>query len=160
MKAQYISLLLISITLSSCRFSKKETKVNNSGDAFYSDLGGFDRPRIPLIKPYELLKVSGNEWRLELQNPELLTLSIHNVKSVAIQDSLILIYSEGGTEFLNMQHQKAWFVIEPGVGSEKGFSDEKEFNKVVNRLRGGIKNQFHSLDSLYKKFEEHKRIVW
>lgn len=160
MKAQYISLFLISFALSNCRFSQKETKVNNADDAFYSDLGGFDRPRIPLIKPYELLKVSGNEWRLELQNPELLTLSIHNVKGVDKQDSLILIYSEGGTEFLNMQYQKAWFVIEPGVGSEKGFSDEKNFNKVVNRLRDGIKIHFHSLDSLYKKFEEHKKIMW
>lgn len=95
-----------------------------------------------------------------MQNPELLTLSIHNVKGVDIQDSLILIYSEGGTEFLNMQHQKAWFVIEPGTGSEKGFSDEKKLNNVVNKLRDGIKIHFHSLDSLYKKFEEHKKIMW
>ena len=132
--------------------------MNNAGDPFYSDLGGFDRPRIPLIKPYELLKVSGTEWRLELQNPDLLTLSIHNVKGVNVKNSLILIYSEGGTEFLNMQHQKAWFVIESGLGSEKGFSDERKFNDVVNKLRDRI--NFHSLDSLYKKFEEHKRIIW
>lgn len=158
MNTQQITLFLLSFALSGCKFSHKETKVNNSDDPFYSDLGGFDRPRIPLIKPYELLKVSGTEWRLELQNPELLALSIHNVKGVDVKDSLILIYSEGGTEFLNKQHQKAWFIIEPGLGSEKGFSDERKFNNEVNKLRNEI--NFHSLDSLYKKFEKHKNIIW
>ncbi len=160
MKARIIALIVTSFALSNCDFSRNMDNGNNVMDTFYSDLGGLGRARIPLIKPYELLKVSGDEWRLELQNPELLTLSIHNVKGVHIQDSLIGIYSEGGTEFLNKRYVKAWFVIEPRLGLEKAFEDTKAFSDVYSKSKNGRKIHFYSPDSLYKSFEEQRKIVW
>lgn len=164
MKVQYISLIIVSLVLFSCRFSsndgKKDTGKDTGKDTFYSDLGGMGRARIPLIKPYELLKVSSNEWRLELLNPELLSLSIHNVKGINVQDGIILVYSEGGTEFLNKQHQKAWFIITPTLGLERGFSEEEKFSDEVEKSKTRMKIPFYNPDSLYKRFEENRKINW
>lgn len=160
MRAKCIIIFIISFAISSCDFLQNKSKMNNTNDTFYSDLGGLDRPRIPLIKPYELLKVSATEWRLELQNPDLLVLSIHNVKGVYIYDSLIAIYSKGEVEFQNKLHEKAWFLIEPRRGLEKAFENELTFNDAYSKLKNGQKIHFYSPDSLYKSFEEQRKIVW
>ena len=160
MRARYIVIFLISFVISSCDLLQNKAKMNNINDTFYSDLGGLDRPRIPLIKPYELLKISDSEWHLELQNPGLLVLSIHNVKGVCIHDSLIAIYSKGEVEFQNKLHEKAWFIIEPRRGLEKAFENELTFNDAYSKSKNGQKIHFYSPDSLYKSFEEQRKIVW
>ena len=152
--------IIISFLIPNCDFLPNKSKLNSHEDAFYSDLGGLDRPRIPLIKPYELLKVSKNEWRLELQNPDLLVLSIHNVKGVYIHDSVIAIFSDGGVEFQNKIHAKAWFIIEPEFSTEKAFENENAFNNAYGRSKHGRKVYFLSPDSLYKSFEEQRKIIW
>lgn len=160
MKARFLSLLIVLLASYSCKFIENERKVKGVIDSFYTDLGETGRARIPLIKPYELIKVSSVEWRLELQNSNLLTLSIHNVKGVDVQDSLILIYSDGGTEFLNIHHKKAWFIFEPGSGIEKGFDNEEKFSEIFHKSRNRIKFHFNSPDSLYESFEENRKIKW
>lgn len=160
MKAKIITFIISSLLLSNCDFSKRNEKFHTDKDSFYSDLGGFGRPRIPLIKPYELIKVSENEWRLELQTPTLLTLSIHNIKGIHIQDSLIAVYSEGGTEFLNKQRAKAWFVINSVTGVEDAFVNEKSYTDVYFKSKDKQIIHFHSPDSIYKSFEEQGKIFW
>lgn len=160
MKVRNILIFLGTFTMIGCMFSGSDSKNETVDDTFYSDLGGFGRARIPLVKPYELKKVSSNEWRLELENPELLTLSIHNVQGVDVRDSIIFIYSEGGTEFLNQQHQKAWFLIEPTLGNETGFSEVEKFKSEIGKKYKELRVRFHSPDSLYSRFEENRKITW
>lgn len=149
--------LCVFLFLSCGRF--KHNNVKDKKDSFYTNTGGFDRPRIPLIKPYELLKVSENEWLLELQTPILLTLSIRNVKGANVILDNIIIYSEGGTEFMNKQHNKAWFIIEAPKNKESAFENYTEFiNAIKNKLNSDT--AFKEPNQLYDFFCKNKVIKW
>lgn len=161
MKLTTLFIGILVLLFSGCEFSKHRNKVTDGNDNFYSDLGGLGRQRIPLIKPYELLKVSDHEWRLELQQPGLLTLSIHNVQGVLVKDGVIAIHSSGGTEFLNKQHDNAWFIINPEIASEKAFDNEDSFKEnFLQSAAPGQTLRFYSPDTLYKEFELKGKIVW
>ncbi len=120
-----LSVIFFAVLLNSCdRFKgKKEVKKQ---DTFYTDDGGFDRPRIPLIKPYELLKVSSDEWRMELLAPGLLALSVHQVKGVQVSNGRILLYSEG-SELQNRSYSQAWVIIDPSLQKETALYDHKKY---------------------------------
>lgn len=156
---RYLVIIIISNFALSCNSHKQ--KVNKSvDDTFYSDIGGYGLKRIPLVKPYELLKVSDDEWRLQLQKSDLLTLSIHNIKGIFVNGNFIAVYSEGGTEFLNKQYDSAWFLINADSSLEKGFERQQEF---VNQYEKSTKNRnvnFNFPDSVYKFFEIKRKIIW
>lgn len=155
----FLVAIISSIFLLSCNFNKrKEKKIIDNN--FYSNLGGLGRARIPLIEPYELLKVSGDEWRLELQHPDLLTLSIHNVKGVFVNDGVIAIYSKGGTEVLNKLHDSAWFIIKVDRGLEKAFDSQEAFKEEYEKLITKRNINLYLPDSLYKLFEKNGKITW
>lgn len=100
---------------------------------FYGDKGGLGLKRIPLIKPYELIKVSSEEWRMNLQTSELLALSIHNIKSVNVTKEKILLFSDG-TEVRNIQYGKGWFIIDPIAQKEIFFKEYKEYSTNISRI--------------------------
>lgn len=156
-KQVLFSILLCSIILNSCDLFKGKRK-GSGKDTFYSDKGGFDRPRIPLIKPYELLKV-GAEWRMELLTTDLLTLSVHNVKGVNVSKERILLYSEGGTEVRNNQYSEAWFIIDPSLKMEVAFFD---YNRYVDSLKtlGIVGTSLGIPNELYKDFYNTGKLKW
>lgn len=126
-------MIFCAVQMNSCDLikDKKETKKN---DTFYTDNGGFDRPRIPLIKPYELLKVSSDEWRMDLLTTDLLALSVHHVKGVHVTNERILLYSEGGTEIRNKPYSQAWIIIDPSLQKERAFFDHKKYADTLHSL--------------------------
>lgn len=153
----FISLFAI-ISLYACNPLEKKTD-NVKRDVFYTDKGGFDRPRIPLIKPYELVKVSSSEWRMELLSTDLLALSVHNIKGVSIDSSRIFLYSEGGTEVRNNQYNKAWFIVDATTGKEKAILGYQDFYSEVTSL-GLSQILLHSPDSVYRAFNSSGIIEW
>lgn len=160
MRFFYVHLLVSFYILffSSCdRF--KHNNGNNKKDSFYTNTGGFDRPRIPLMKPYELLKVAENKWRLELQTPDLLTLSIHNVKGINVISDTIVVYSEGGTAFMNKQHNKAWFIIEVKENKERVFKNDTEFKNAIQH-KFNSDTLFKEPNKLYDAFIKDKVLKW
>lgn len=148
--------MLIAPYLFSCdSFIKKR----NNSNSFYTNTGGFDRPRIPLVEPYELVKVSSGEWRMELLTTMLLTLSVHNVKGVSVINGKIMLYSEGGTEVGNKQYERIWFIVNPEAKSENAFSDYKVYSDSLKKL--GIKDTSLNLpDKVYKGFSENRKLKW
>lgn len=152
-----IQILVFCFFLTSCHFAKREKKNN---DTFYTSSGGLlDRPRIPLLKPYELLRVNDNEWRMELQSPQLLTLSIHNVKGVSIKGQKIFIYSKGGTEVKNKNYDEVWFVIDPIAVSENALFTFKTYTDSLSKL--GLTTPHLVLpEEVYKLFVETGKINW
>ena len=127
MKNTFIVLSSIFLCCVSCKPSGKKRE----NDPFYSQNNVFDRLNIPLIKPYKLIKVDDNEWRLDLQTTNLLALSIHNVKGVDTAARKIFIYSRGGTEANNIQYDEAWFVIEPDSLKEQSFNSYDKFKSAL-----------------------------
>lgn len=136
----------------------KSRKKDNYRDTFYSNKGGFDRPRIPLIKPYELLKV-GAEWRMELLTTDLLALSVHNVKGVNVSKERILLYSEGGTEIRNNQYSQVWFIIDPSIAKEVAFFEYDRFADSLNTL-GIIDTSLEIPIKQYQDFYNSGKLKW
>lgn len=150
--------------LASCNFlGKRETKGNEElrQDAFYTDRGGFGTfLRVPLIKPYVVNKVSQGEWNIELQTPQLLELSIHNVQKVNVMDSIINVYAKGNVSLRGELKQEVWFVIIPGKQLEQGFEKRDDYVAYLQSL--GIKEapELYDIEEVYAKFEKDKKINW
>jgi hypothetical protein len=156
-KKVLFSVFICAVLLNSCDLFKGRNEI--SKDAFYTDKGGLDRPRIPLIKPYELLKVSSDEWRMELLTTDLLALSVHNIKGVNVSKERILLYSEGGTEVRNNQYSQAWFIIDPSLGKEIVFFDNKQYADTLKSL-GIIDTSLGLPNKLYQDFHNSGNLKW
>jgi hypothetical protein len=154
----YLNLIL---TLLSCNpFKKHNSNIDEPVDPFYTDRGGFGTYlRVPLIKPYEAIKVSDNEWRIELQTTQLLELSIHNVRDINVIDSVIIVYAKGDVSIKDIKYNEAWFVIVPSWNTEKGFDKKEAFLSYLTTQRIKAPN-FYDVDEVYQKFNKRKRIDW
>lgn len=139
-------------------FSSKESNNDSKQDPFYTDNGGFGIRRIPLIKPYELKKVSANEWRMELLTTDV-SLSIHNTNGVNITKGKILLHSKGGTDVRFKQYDEAWFIIDSSGKRERAFLSYKEYTDSLYKLE--ITDTALKLpDAVYKNFNERGNVEW
>lgn len=148
-----IKALLGVLLLFSCN-----SKTQNE-DYFYTDIGGLGIKRIPLIKPYEVKKVSENEWRIELQTDQLLELSIHNVKAVNIIDSAIIVHAKGEVSIKGVTYVEGWFVIIPSSEIEEGFSNESEFFSYLRKVEVKF-SRFYNVEDVYNLFNKNRKINW
>lgn len=144
---------------SSCdSFSNNEKNKGDKMDPFYKNKGGFDRPRVPLIKPYELLKVSAGEWWMELLTTDV-SLSIHNIKGVNVSKGKILLHSKGGTDIRFKQYKEAWFIIDVSGKKEKPFLDYKDYADSLQKLKI-VDTILESPDVLYEDFYKTGNVKW
>jgi hypothetical protein len=138
--------------------SCKSYKADDHRDPFYTD-PGFSQKRLPLLKPYDLKKISNTEWRMDLQTTQMLALSIHNVTGVNVTDSTILLQSQGGTDFNNLQDNECWFVIQYKKNMETGYSNYHDYSKELSRL-SILDTLLVSPDSTYDKFYITRLLKW
>jgi hypothetical protein len=161
MKSLLFSFYIIFILMCCNPFKKEDPgKEYTPVDVFYTDRGGYGTyPRIPLIKPYEAIKISDNEWRVELHTTDLLELSIHNVHNVNVIDSLIILYARGEISIKDIKYDEAWFVIDPSKNSEKGFDKKDKFLSYL--AERNIKDpKLYNADKVYDKFYTSKKLNW
>jgi len=129
-------------------------------DAWYTDPGDWDDSRIPLIKPYELLKLKGQkDWEMALQSP-MIGVAIHNVQEVNVLDSIIIVHSGETNLRGGLKVKEAWFVISAKKDpSEKGFAKKEDFEKelIDYHLKTAV---FFEPDKVYSTFLKEKRINW
>lgn len=146
-----IIIILISFSLFSCvnNNKKKEPIIE---DNFYTSKGSYDAVRIPLIKPYELIKLNGsNEWVLNLFE---IPGSVSNVKEVSVKEGLIFLHS--GESYCNNEKVKeSWIIINPSNTLEQCFSHQDEFKRSVK-----TKITFTVPDTIYKEFNHKGKINW
>lgn len=124
-------------------------KKNDIKDNFYTQTNAsWDAIRIPLVKPYELLKLNGSEeWVMNLQET---AGSVSNVKEINVIQNIIVIHS-GETYFNNAKVNEAWFIITPGKHLEKGFAEKEEFEEYISTLQiADVK--LYDADKLYDIF--------
>jgi hypothetical protein len=159
-KSKFI--FFITIAFLSCNpLGKNNQEIHTSMDAFYTDRGGGGTYlRIPLIKPYEAIKVSDNEWRIELQTTFLLELSIHNVQALNVIKNVIFIYAKGKeVSIRGVQYKEAWFVIIPHKQFEGGFDKREDFVKYLSSINLQEPN-LYKVEEIYSKFNHNKKIDW
>lgn len=136
---------------------KKQTK--EVKDDFYIKERGLDNIRLPLIKPYEVLRLNGaKEWIMNLE-ANTLQFSISNVKELNVIDSVIIVHSVGITYLRGENVPDAWFIIKPSVQVEQGFADKKEF--LLQLKKYGISEpKFYDIDFLYNDFVKNSKLKW
>lgn len=150
----FIILILSFLVIISCKGSKKKNLV--SEDNFYTNKSFMDAVRIPLLKPYELIKLnSSSEWVLSLVS---IPGSISNVKEVAVNDGQILLHS-GETYCNNELVAEAWFIIDVNKKTERGFDNIQLFSDFLrdNKIR---QIKLTEVEKTYSYFLGVKKLDW
>ena len=142
---------------------------------FYSDLGGWDYRRIPLIAPYELLSMLRHDdirvWLCikrnnlnEFGGPGLDTDRL-SVEYAGISDSTIyLSYSETFDDIIGGKRHDAWeshrfAIIDVPTDSVEWHETEDEWMEALNK-RNITNPQLHYVDSLYEDFANNNRLLF
>ena len=143
----------------SCSSQDKNNKQEGEKDIFYERSGGWDYARIPLKKPYELMKLKNRPgWDMNLHAMTLQS-SISNVTGVNIIEGLIVLHSSGNTFLRGVEVPQAWFVIIPEKEIEKGFDKKEEFTSYLTSMSIN-RPEFHNPDSVYQSFIKKWPIDW
>lgn len=133
-------------------FNGQDKKGAKNIDPFYKSRGSYDAIRIPLVKPYELVKLNGDSsWNLNLlESPG----SVARIKGVFIKEHLIFL--QAGDSYCNNELVKeSWTIINVLDKSERCFNDQKSFE---DESHGHI--NFKVPDLVYKEFSETGDIFW
>jgi hypothetical protein len=126
-------------------------------DSFYTDGGDFDLARFPLIKPYEVERLSDDDagWWIGFQlPPEERNIDyggIRNVSKIAIEDEIILAYTPYTNPTVNRVYFH-WFVIIPKEKIETGFEKESDFQDYIQQHDIESPNWLDPTD-LFHKFD-------
>ena len=122
-----IIFLILVIIISCSRNKNKYPFANQKEKNFYTNCGGFDYIRFPLIYPYDVQNadVGSDKWIIDLDLHELYN-SIYKAKDVCVVDSIILAHSTSTNPIREGRKPLQWFVIVPSDSIEIGFSSETE----------------------------------
>lgn len=139
------------LSLFSCS-NNNDKKLEKKVDNFYVSKGSYDAVRIPLIKPYEIIKLNGsNEWSLNLVE---IPGSVSNVNGVSVKKNFIFLHS--GESYCNDQKVKeSWVIIDTENKSEQCYNRKKDFD---TQIKGST--EFKSPDIVYKEFNDKSKIIW
>lgn len=140
---------------------------------FYSDSGGWDYRRVPLIAPYELLSTLKHDnirvWFCikrnnlnEFGGPGLDTERL-SVEYAGIADSTIyLSYSEAFDDIIGGERHNAlmsprFVIIDVPTDSIEWYETKDEWHEALNK-RNITNPQLHHVDSLYDDFANNNRL--
>jgi len=135
------------------------SKNGKQSDEFYTDKGGMDWGRVPLIKPYEIVSLREGNWGTRSVDTSDVALSMPGVRSVNVVDSFIFI--SGEKTILNGQEvEAAWFVINSKNHNVLGFKDHKDYLNHLYFI--GIDNEPKLLDvrEVSQYFLKHDTVDW
>lgn len=139
---------------------------------FYEDTGDWDAMRLPLVYPYEILKLDQKleinqklGWSMKLYVPpeekDLHYYTIHDVQGVSVENRIIMIYSSysGGVDPWSGQKILYWFILVPDERIEKGFETKTEFLSFVKKY-GIDQPNWMSPDMAYNRFVSTGCLEW
>ena len=138
-------------------FGCKNANKNKTEDKFYTNKSSsWDASRIPLIKPYEMIKLNGiNEWDMNLVE---VPGSVSNIKEINVIQNTIAIHA-GETYCNNTKVQEAWFVIIPEKHIEKGFEKKEDFDKYFSSLQIN-EPKLYNVDKISADYNKSRKIDW
>jgi hypothetical protein len=158
MDKQQIILGLSLIVLLSC-WQKGQNESNR--DDFYTNRGGWDYARLPLVQPYEAMNTAPQdvgEWNITFHT-ELKNNAATNVKSVSIIDSVIFIQCGDSTLFKYQYVKSAWYIIGLKKKIEKGFLNEDELKTYISQNNLPTP-KWYTMDSLAQIFSNDRKLPW
>ena len=161
-KRKMILLCLVLLLGCNYKYNSKQEK-----DTFYSEIGGFDWIRIPLLKPYAAEKIDPeietHSWIIKFQSDKLY--NTYNVKRVAVEDSIVYVLSgtvdeKKDTTIIGTRNvPTAWFVMDVRKKTERGFENEKEFSVYLKENDYPLPH-WYGIDSLSNELGRGKELPW
>lgn len=159
---------LLALFLTSC-WGKSELKNDNKKqvDEFYTITGGWDWIRVPLLKPYEAKKIDPeietNTWTIKFFN----SLGPFSIKRIDVKDSIVYLLcgkmeneNKEDSTLVNLRNvPTGWFAIDVRTKSEKGFSNETEFNEYILQNKYPLP-EWHDIDSLSRELANGGKVPW
>ena len=139
-------------------------RVSCSPDPFYQSSGELDSLRVPLIEPYEAIKIDDSGWFIELDSDNLNEFfynGINGASKIAIMENRIYVYSDyERLDGINIELKKFhWFVLNTVSNTEIAFEAEEEFvqYQLDNRYEDP---QWITIDDAFKEFETTGCLAW
>ncbi|ATL49379.1 hypothetical protein COR50_20575 [Chitinophaga caeni] len=128
-------------------------------DKFYTETGGWDWIRVPLIKPYEAKKIDpkleSSNWYISYGKID----NAINVKDVSVIDSIIYAYC-GDSTLLDYKYIKAaWFIFDVKKNIKQGFSSESEFDNYL-QSNNYPKPHWQDIDSISEMLGNGGQVPW
>ena len=132
---------------------------NSNVDSFYTEKGGWDYGRIPLLKPYEAIIDNKNlGWSLGLNGEDGDT-GFGNIKLVNVVDSVILIYSTNSI-LHGVDVKQSWHIIIPSNKVEKGFDSHQKYLDYLKLLGITHEPPLHDIEAISEYFDKYDIIDW
>jgi hypothetical protein len=157
MKTNIIILFFV-IIFSSCNQFKNKDKYE---DDFYNSYSGSDYNRLPLIKPFEALKLKGEKyWRLNTSN------NLNPIGTTSPVDSINVVGNYIFGHCLKYQDEdlkgyktpEQWFIID--IEKNK-MTFYKKDSQLYNYLKTkSIQDKLLFVDDLTKGFKENYYLPW
>ncbi|WP_046246091.1 hypothetical protein [Hymenobacter terrenus] len=130
-------------------------------EAFYTESSIGDGVRLPLLKPYEILRLTGEtHWLMNCFNG---LGSIDQVNKVAVVDSVMVLYAAGkiADKLRESYISEAWYVIIPAKKVELQFDHRKDFVAYLRTLHvDPARVRLYPIDSVFASFERKYPIDW
>ncbi|MBD3907191.1 hypothetical protein NAL32_18850 [Chryseobacterium sp. Ch-15] len=169
-----IALLAIFIILINCNKTEKmknklfperpyeDAKI----DKFYWADSGWDYTMIPLIKPFQLIKLQGNDmWQISTGFNKFDEISISPIDNFNLTSSYI--YGHKIEEIRNFDNRKVivpafWFIIDLKKGTKEislsKFNSEQELNIELKKLN--LPEIFLNPDEVYEQYKQDPVLPW
>ncbi|SUX48333.1 hypothetical protein [Chryseobacterium indoltheticum] len=169
-----IALLAIFIVLINCNKTEKmknklfperpyeDAKI----DKFYWADNGWDYTMIPLIKPFQLIKLQGNDmWQISTGFNKFDEISISPVDNFNLTSSYIYGYKI--EEIRNFDNRKVivpafWFIIDLKKGNKEvslsKFNSEQELNIELKKLN--LPETFLNPNEVYEQYKQDPVLPW
>lgn len=156
------SIIIILAIMNGC--SKNEMHFRNN-DPFYRSSGEIDFLRLPLLKPYDVIKGSDEHgWTIDLFSPSNESshyLSVFHSKKIAVENGKIFVYTNSSEQGNKGRNEKNlfWFILNPENEKEIGFSSEDEFLSYIES-NGLNEPKWIDIDKAYEQFNETGCLNW
>jgi len=156
MRYLLLIITIISFCCLSCNHSKDKSEATYVED-FYTRNHGFDYIRIPLVKPFELTKLKGeNSWCINSFLWKYKGGDIGNVDSIQCNDSIVVGHAQ---EYIDIENEhfntpELWFIIDLNAKNISSYSNATE----VRNLIGDI--SLINVDSVHSQYISRGILPW
>lgn len=138
-----------------------------STDPFYASYDEWDLIRFPLIKPYEAVRLTGNDWwgvsiPYIPNTPSLLySGGVPFVQEIAVANEVIMVHTPYEPRVSENLRDRVfyWFAFIPATDIQRGFQDEGDFRLFIEEY-GISEVAWESPDTLFQRFKDTGCLEW
>jgi hypothetical protein len=154
-------LILLLAALVGCEPQAKNPD-GSPAEAFYTEVSIGDGVRLPLLKPYEVLRLSGSpDW---IMNGHDDLPGAAYVDKVAVLNDVLLLHSRAKIDVVEADtafYPEAWYIISPTKKQQHTFATRQEFGAFLAAQHlDPARVRLYPIDSVFASFQKKYPIDW